>query len=279
MDLEYNRTPVPKDLIIIPPRLPILCPGCSHRASFYAIKQVEKKLKTKFVNSSDIGCYTLAVYKPLESLDTEVCMGGSIGLANGISKIQSNENPVLAILGDSTFFHSGIPALINAVYNQNNILVVILDNRSTSMTGFQDNPGTGIKITKELGTKVNIEDLVKGCGVSSENMWVEDSNNLLKMIDKLEEAVKAKGVRVFISRHTCSLVEINEFKSKEIVPPIVKVDSEKCKGCLICVNKFGCPSIIFDESEKKAIIEQDTCRGCKVCIDVCIHDAIYEEEL
>ena len=278
MDLEYSRIPVPNDMIVIPPRLPILCSGCSHRASFYAIKQVEKKLKTKFVNSSDIGCYTLAVYKPLEGLDTEVCMGGSIGLANGISKIQSNENPVLAILGDSTFFHSGIPALINAVYNQNNILVVILDNRSTSMTGFQDNPGTGIKITKEVGTKVNIEDLVKGCGVSSENLWVEDSNNLKNMIDKLEEAVKAKGVRVFISRHTCSLVESNEFKSKEIVPPIVKVDSEKCIGCLICVNKFGCPSIIFDEKEKKAKIEQDTCRGCKVCIDVCIHDAIYEEE-
>ena len=278
MDLEYSRIPVPNDMIVIPPRLPILCSGCSHRASFYAIKQVEKKLKTKFVNSSDIGCYTLAVYKPLEGLDTEVCMGGSIGLANGISKIQSNENPVLAILGDSTFFHSGIPALINAVYNQNNILVVILDNRSTSMTGFQDNPGTGIKITKEVGTKVNIEDLVKGCGVSSENLWVEDSNNLKNMIDKLEEAVKAKGVRVFISRHTCSLVESNEFKSKEIVPPIVKVDSEKCIGCLICVNKFGCPSIIFDQKEKKANIEQDTCRGCKVCIDVCIHDAIYEEE-
>ena len=278
MDLEYSRIPVPNDMIVIPPRLPILCSGCSHRASFYAIKQVEKKLKTKFVNSSDIGCYTLAVYKPLEGLDTEVCMGGSIGLANGISKIQSNENPVLAILGDSTFFHSGIPALINAVYNQNNILVVILDNRSTSMTGFQDNPGTGIKITKEVGTKVNIEDLVKGCGVSSENLWVEDSNNLKNMIDKLEEAVKAKGVRVFISRHTCSLVESNEFKSKEIVPPIVKVDSEKCIGCLICVNKFGCPSIIFDQKEKKAKIEQDTCRGCKVCIDVCIHDAIYEEE-
>jgi len=278
MDLEYSRIPVPNDIIIIPPRLPILCSGCSHRASFYAIKQVEKKLKTKFVNSSDIGCYTLAVYKPLEGLDTEVCMGGSIGLANGISKIQSNENPVLAILGDSTFFHSGIPALINAVYNQNNILVVILDNRSTSMTGFQDNPETGIKITKEVGTKVNIEDLVKGCGVSSENLWVEDSNNLKNMIDKLEEAVKAKGVRVFISRHTCSLVESNEFKSKEIVPPIVKVDSEKCIGCLICVNKFGCPSIIFDQKEKKAKIEQDTCRGCKVCIDVCIHDAIYEEE-
>ncbi|MFX1427408.1 MAG: indolepyruvate ferredoxin oxidoreductase subunit alpha, partial [Promethearchaeota archaeon] len=277
MDLEYNRVSVPDDLIIMPPRLPILCPGCSHRASFYAIKQVEKKLKTKFVNSSDIGCYTLAVYKPLESLDTEICMGGSIGLANGISKIQSEENPVLAILGDSTFFHSGIPALINAVHNQNEMLVMILDNRSTSMTGFQDNPGTGIKITKDQGTKVNIEDLVRGCGVLPNNIWIEDSNNLSEMIKKLEEAVKAEGVRVFISRHTCSLVELNEFKLKQIIPPIVKIDPEECKGCLICINQFGCPSIIFDDDKKKAEIDQDSCKGCMVCIDVCIHDAIYEE--
>ncbi|MHA2122491.1 MAG: indolepyruvate ferredoxin oxidoreductase subunit alpha, partial [Promethearchaeota archaeon] len=278
MDLEYETIPVPKDLLIIPPRLPILCPGCSHRSSFYAINQVEKKMKTKFVNSSDIGCYTLAVYKPLEGLDTEICMGGSIGLANGISKIQSDENPVLAILGDSTFFHSGIPALINAVYNQNEILVMILDNRSTSMTGFQDNPGTGVKITKEIGTKVKIEELVKGCGVAPEKIWIEDSNNLPKMIEKLEEAVKVKGVRVFISRHTCSLVEMNELRLKQMIPPKVIVDPEKCKGCHICVNKFGCPSIIFDEKEEKAFIDEETCRGCNVCIDVCIHDAILQKE-
>jgi indolepyruvate ferredoxin oxidoreductase alpha subunit len=278
MDLEYDVISVPNDLLIIPPRLPILCPGCSHRSSFYAIKQIEKKMKTKFVNSSDIGCYTLAVYKPLEGLDTEICMGASIGLANGISKIQSEENPVLAILGDSTFFHSGIPALINAVHNQNNMLVMILDNSATSMTGFQDNPGTGIKITKEKGTKIVIEDLVRGCGVAKENLWVVDSNNLPELIQKLEEAVKAKGVRVFISRHLCSLLEMNEFRSNQINPPTIKIDSEKCKGCLICINKFGCPSIIFNEETKKAHIEQESCRGCKVCINVCIHDAICEEE-
>ncbi|MFX1454026.1 MAG: indolepyruvate ferredoxin oxidoreductase subunit alpha [Promethearchaeota archaeon] len=278
MDLEYEGIPIPQDLLIIPPRLPILCPGCSHRSSFYAIKQVEKKMKTKFVNSSDIGCYTLAVYKPLEGLDTEICMGASIGLANGISKIQSNKNPVLAILGDSTFFHSGIPALINAVHNQNNMLVMILDNRATSMTGFQDNPGTGIKITKEIGTRVVIEDLVLGCGVTKENLWVVDSNNLPEMIEKLEEAIMAEGVRVFISRHKCSLIEMNELRSKQLKPPIVNIDPEKCKGCLICIDKFGCPSLIFDETQKKAFIEQESCRGCKVCIDVCIHNAICEEE-
>ncbi len=277
IDLDFEKQTVPEDMIIIPPRLPILCPGCSHRATFYALKKVEKKMKTKFVNSSDIGCYTLAVYKPLEGLDTEICMGGSIGLANGISKVQPKENPVLAILGDSTFFHSGIPGLINAVYNQNDMLVIILDNRSTSMTGFQDNPGTGIKITKEPGTRVILEDLVKGCGVKSENIWVEDSNDIPLMIKKLEEAVNAKGVRVFISRHICSLLEVNELRKRQITPPIVKVDPEECIGCLICVNQFGCPAIMFDDKNKKAFIDQSTCRGCETCIEVCPSSAIYKE--
>jgi len=278
MDLDYEKPSVPEDMIIIPPRLPILCPGCSHRATFYAIKKVEKKMKTKFVNSSDIGCYTLAVYKPLEGIDIQVCMGGSIGFANGIAKIQSKENPVLAILGDSTFFHSGIPGLINAVYNQNNMLVVILDNRSTSMTGFQDNPGTGIKITKEPGTRVILEDLVKGCGVKPENIWIEDSNNIPIMIEKLEQAVKAEGVRVFISRHLCSLIETNQYRQQGIKPPTIKVDSDKCIGCLICVNQFGCPAIMFNQEDKKAYIDQSTCRGCEVCIEVCNQNAIYKEQ-
>jgi len=275
--LEYKRNPVPEKMLIIPPRLPILCPGCSHRATFYAIKQVEKKKKTKFVNSSDIGCYTLAVYKPLEGLDTEVCMGGSIGLANGITKVQPKENPVLAILGDSTFFHSGIPALINAVYNQNDMLVVILDNRSTSMTGFQENAGTGIMIDKTPGTRVILEDLVKGCGVKQENIWIQDSNELDELITKLEEAVDRKGVRVLISRHTCSLIEVNQMRAQEIIPPKILVDQEKCIGCLICVNRFGCPAINFDEDLKKASIDQNVCRGCKVCIEVCPQQAIIEE--
>ena len=279
MSFSYKRVPVPDNLLIIPPRLPILCPGCGHRATFYAIKQVEKKMKTKFVNSSDIGCYTLAVYKPLEGIDTEVCMGGSIGLANGIAKVQSKTNPVLAILGDSTFFHSGIPALINAVFNKNHILVVILDNRSTSMTGFQDNPGTGITISKEPGIRVILEDLVKGCGVSSDKIWVEDAYDLKKTIEKLEDAVKAEGVRVFISRHLCSLVESNQFRAQQIIPPTIDVDQDKCTGCLICVNKFGCQALNFSEDIKKVSIEQSVCRGCKVCIDVCPQNAIYEVDV
>ena len=156
------------------------------------------------------------------------------------------------------------------------MLVVILDNRSTSMTGFQDNPGTGIKITKEPGTRVILEDLVKGCGVKPENIWIEDSNNIPIMIEKLEQAVKAEGVRVFISRHLCSLIETNQYRQQGIKPPTIKVDSDKCIGCLICVNQFGCPAIMFNQEDKKAYIDQSTCRGCEVCIEVCPQNAIYK---
>ena len=155
-------------------------------------------------------------------------------------------------------------------------MVVILDNRSTSMTGFQDNPGTGITITKEPGIRVVLEDLVKGCGVSPNNIWVEDANDLPKTIEKLDEAVKANGVRVFISRHLCSLVEANQFRAQQITPPTIKVEHDKCTGCLICVNKFGCQALNLNEDLKKVSIEQSVCRGCKVCIDVCPQNAIYE---
>ncbi|GAG23750.1 unnamed protein product, partial [marine sediment metagenome] len=116
----------------------------------------------------------------------------------------------------------------------------------------------------------------KGCGVSSDKIWVEDANDLKRTVEKLEEAVKAEGVRVFISRHLCSLVESNQFRAQQIIPPTIDVDQEKCTGCLICVNKFGCQALDFSEDVKKVSIEQSVCRGCKVCIDVCPQNAIYE---
>jgi indolepyruvate ferredoxin oxidoreductase alpha subunit len=274
---DFERYEIPKMDLELPVRLPVLCPGCSHRATYYAINQIEKELKKKFIKSSDIGCYTLGVYKPLEAIDAQICMGGSIGMANGLAKLYDEETPILAILGDSTFFHTGVPALINAVYNQNDMLIIVLDNRSTSMTGFQDNPGTGIKITKEPGKRIIIEDLVKGCGVLEENVFVSDPNDLDDMKDILREAMKRKGVRVVISRHTCSLIEMSEFKAKGIEPRSFKVDESSCKGCLICVNQFGCPALIINANDKKVEIDEDLCRGCGVCADVCINDAIFEE--
>jgi len=278
--LEYHSDKLSDSNIELPPRLPLLCPGCSHRSTYWALKQVEKKLKINTFKSGDIGCYTLGVYKPLESMNAQICMGSSIGIANALSKVQTKDEPVVAIIGDSTFFHSGVSGLINAVYNQNEFLVIILDNRSTSMTGMQPNPGTGVKITEEPGTRIMLKDLVKGCGVPEENIWIEDSNNTPKMIEKLEEAIQAKGIRVFISRHVCSLLEIGQWKQQKYIPPVVKVNIEKCIGCMTCIRKFGCPALIETEynGKKKSSIDPTICRSCKVCIDVCPYGSIYCEE-
>ncbi len=285
--LDYNSEELPESDITLPPRLPLLCPGCSHRSTYWALKKVEQKLKIKTFKSGDIGCYTLGVYKPLESMDAQICMGSSIGVGNALSKFQTEKEPVVAIIGDSTFFHTGVSGLINAVYNQNEFLIIIMDNRSTSMTGMQPNPGTGIKITGEPGNRIMLKDLVKGCGVPEENIWVEDANNTPKLIEKLEEAIQAKGIRVFISRHVCSLLEIGQWKRQGKKTPVVKVDPEKCVGCMTCIRKFGCPAFVEIEGEadsdgrkrKKSSIDPDVCRGCGVCvIGVCPYGAIYFEE-
>ena len=277
LNKDFQKVEVPADIIKIPTRFPQLCPGCSHRHTFYAMNKVAKKLKKKFVNCTDIGCYTLGHYTPLEVGDTSLCMGSSIGLANGFSKFMPEENPVVAIIGDSTFFHTGVPALINAVYNQNDMLVVILDNSSTAMTGGQENPGTGVLISDEIGTRVKIEEIAKGCGILPENIWVQESNDLPVLMEKFKEAVEAKGVRVFISRHICSLIEIRQARAKKLKLPVIKVDPDKCIGCQLCFKKFGCPAINFNFEEKKAFINQNECRSCMVCIDICLQEAFYLE--
>lgn len=253
------------NIMISPPRPPVLCPGCSHRTTYYAMKLVESELNTHFVHSSDIGCYTLGFYPPVNAVDTCICMGGSIGMANGITKL--DDRPVFAILGDSTFYHSGIPGLINAVFNQNEIIVVIMDNLSTCMTGFQDHPGTGVKITKQPGTKVQLENLVLGCGVLPENLFVVDSNNLAALVDAFRKAVSQKGVKVIIPRHKCSLLEKGEKDAAKIPIEPYYIDIQTCKKCYLCLNNFGCPAITLDGD--RVIVDQMLCSGCGVCEFIC----------
>lgn len=275
LGLDYEATTLPDDIFSSPPRPPVLCPGCSHRTTFYAINLVQREMDTRFVHSSDIGCYTLGFYPPTNGVDTCICMGGSIGLANGISKLQSGDNPVLALLGDSTFYHSGVSGLINAVYNQNDLLLVIMDNGSTCMTGFQDHPGTGQLIIREPGTKVVMEDLVRGCGVAPEAIWVADSNNLPELLEKMRKAVQQEGVRVFISRHTCSLLESNARRRQHIKPPEVTIDPDKCTNCLVCVKYFGCPALTI--VEENVTVDKTLCTGCGVCSYICPKGAISVE--
>ncbi len=274
-NLEYVVPEVPTLEIPAPPRLPQMCPACSHRNIYWIMKKVSRKLKKKFVNNNDIGCYSLGVYKPLQIADTALCMGGSIGMANGMAKILSDDVIVTAFLGDSTFFHSGVAPLLNAVYNQNDILVIISDNNYTSMTGGQDNPSNGILLTGEKGTLIPIENVVKGCGVPEENIWVHEAYDMEGLNEKFEAAATAKGVRVFINRHMCSLQEIRVIKKQKIKLPVIKVNPDICVGCMTCVRQFGCPAISFDLVARKASIDQTQCRSCKTCIYICPQQAFY----
>lgn len=256
---EYFK---PKEIGKVSP--PKMCPGCPHRGIFYILNRL------KFTVTGDIGCYTLAVQPPLNSIDTCVCMGASIGNAIGLSKVLSKEESekVVAVIGDSTFIHSGITGLIDAVYNNSNITVIILDNGTTAMTGGQDHPGTGITLRGVKTKALDIEKLCRNIGVSS--VETVDPYNLDDVKDVILKAKKIDGVTVVISKRKCILID------KESVKEPLKIDEEKCKICGTCL-KLGCPAIIFvseKEKEKPPIIDEYLCTGCGLCEQVCKFDAI-----
>ncbi|NVM52936.1 MAG: indolepyruvate ferredoxin oxidoreductase subunit alpha [Candidatus Helarchaeota archaeon] len=255
-----------------PPRPPVLCAGCPHRACFYALKGAEKKFGAKFIYSSDIGCYTLGFYPPLETIEACLCMGASIGMAHGLSK-SGEESPIFAILGDSTFFHSGIPALANLVYNKSTVNVLVLDNLSTAMTGFQPHPGTGILITGEQGKRILIEDVAKGLGVKF--IRVFDPYDLKSTIDVLIEAINyTDGPTLLISRQNCSILDVRVKKKKGDKIDCYMVDTTKCNNCRICTSTFGCPAFFIDEETNEISIMRDLCSGCGVCDQICPENAI-----
>jgi len=250
----------------------VLCAGCPHRACFYALKGAEKKLGLKFIYSSDIGCYTLGFYPPLETIETTLCMGASIGMAHGISK-SGETSPIFAILGDSTFFHAGIPALANLVYNQSNVNVLVLDNLSTAMTGFQPHPGTGILITGEKSKQIIIEDLAKGLGV--EFIRVFDPYNLENSIKTILEAINyTKGPTLLIARQDCSILSTRAKQRAGEKVDCYMIDDTKCNQCRICTSTFGCPAFFVDDETKEIRIMKDLCSGCGVCVDICPENAI-----
>ncbi|MHA1270439.1 MAG: indolepyruvate ferredoxin oxidoreductase subunit alpha [Candidatus Helarchaeota archaeon] len=269
-----------QDNVIAPPRPPVLCAGCPHRASFYALKgaekQFKKKFNKKFIYSSDIGCYTLGFYPPLETIHTCLCMGGSIGMANGISK-SGDDSPIFAILGDSTFFHSGIPSLANLVYNKSNVNVLVLDNFSTAMTGFQPHPGTGIRITGEKTNRIMIEDIGKSFGIDF--IRVFDPYDLKNSIEILIEAATFnEGPTLLIARRECSLLSTTFKKKHGEKIKLYKIDTKKCTKCRICTSTFGCPAFFIDEENDELKIMSSLCSGCGVCVDVCPEYAIIEVE-
>lgn len=249
-----------------PPRPPVLCPGCPHSASFYAIRKVVNELGNAAL-PSDIGCYTLGINKPLEGVDITICMGASVGTSNGLAHVL--EDKIIATIGDSTFIHAGIPALINAVYNNAKFVLVILDNSTTGMTGHQPHPGTGVRGCGEAGRAVKIENIVRGCGVD----FVEVVNpyNIRKMIEMLKRALEHDGVAVVIARQPCAILwtRARRREGKRIIPYTVTDD---CTLCMECINTFACPALIYDG--RSVSIDPSLCVGCAVCAKICPNRAI-----
>jgi indolepyruvate ferredoxin oxidoreductase, alpha subunit len=244
----------------LPPRPPILCAGCLHRGAFYAIKKVFKDA----IYPSDIGCYTLGLQ--LGVVDTTICMGASITVGSGIAH-SGEKRDVVCTIGDSTFLHTGIQGLLNAVYNGANMTVVILDNRITAMTGHQPNPNSGQTACGVETPPVSLDALCRACGVT----FVEtvDPYDMTGMVNVLQEAKKRKGVKVVIAKQLCVITA----RRTGVKRGRYMVDREACTGCGTCV-RFGCPAIEF--ADEKAQINE-LCSGCAVCVQLCPVGAIVRE--
>jgi indolepyruvate ferredoxin oxidoreductase alpha subunit len=256
---EEKKTPV--DVF---KRDPILCPGCPHRASFWNTKEVMGRNVTY---GGDIGCYILGIYNPIDMQDYIIAMGAGIGIAHGIHK--ATGKTTVAFIGDSTFFHSGLPEIANAIYNESDMIIIILDNGTTAMTGQQPHPGTGIKCG-ESAPKISIEEVCRAMGAY---VAVVNPFDTRKMQEVMKEVKEKKGVRVVISRQPCRLMFMRNARKNKIKIPTYYIDQEICKKCGKCVE-YGCPAIHHDKKKNVYYIDEDMCWGCTVCSQVCPFGAI-----
>jgi len=251
----------------LPVRPPVLCAGCSHRASFIAVKEAVRGIADKAagaVFSGDIGCYTLGNAAPLNMVDTCLCMGAGITIAQGLQRAEPDALH-FAFIGDSTFFHTGIPGVINAVYNQTDIIIVILDNSTTAMTGNQPHPGMGMTMMNTVTEKISIEKIINAIGVAA--LIKVNPFNQEESKKAVENLIGQKGVRVLLFEAPCINIKGSETKNQGSV-----LISDKCSGCKVCILKLGCPAISFEN--KKAVINSDLCTGCGICMSLCPVSAI-----
>lgn len=260
---EPAEIPDLSDVPEIPQRPPNLCAGCSHRATFYAVKKAVEGQET--IYPTDIGCYTLGFLPPLSMGDFLVCMGSSVSSSCGFSK--ATDKKVISFIGDSTFFHSGITGLVNAVFNNHNFTLVILDNSTTAMTGHQPHPGVDMGNLNLSGYgRVSIEEVVKGIGVK--HISVIKPFKLKKSIEAIKEAVDYDGVSVVISKEICTLYAKGLKKLKARAFQV----TDKCKDHKDCITSLGCPAFYIAEGRVK--IDPDICVGCAVCAQICPENAI-----
>lgn len=243
----------------VPIRPPVMCAGCPHRGLFYCLS------KNKIRVSGDIGCYTLGAAAPLNSIDTTICMGASISALHGMNKARGAEyeQSTVAVIGDSTFMHSGMTGLVNIAYNSTNSTVIILDNSITGMTGHQQNPTTGKNLKGDPAAAVNLEELCKAIGIK--RVRVVDPYNLAETEAAIKEELAVAEPSVIISRRPCALLKYVKHKAP------LKVDDSKCVGCKMCL-KLGCPAISVKNG--KCVIDHTQCVGCGICAEVCKLNAI-----
>jgi len=267
--LPYSgRQPVDlSDLPPVPARPPNLCPGCPHRATFYAVRKVAGD---EAIYPTDIGCYTLGMLPPLSMADFLICMGSSIGTAAGFSK--ATGRPIIAFIGDSTFFHAGIPGLVNAVHNNHKLILIILDNETTAMTGHQPHPGVDMSLLGRPNTRISIEEVVRGAGVKQ--VKVVTPRKVKETMAAVKEALAHDGVSVIISREICPLY------ARRVAPGPKKrpfyVNENRCKNHRACVNLFACPAFYLDGEQVR--INENLCIGCAVCAQVCPENAILPKK-
>jgi indolepyruvate ferredoxin oxidoreductase alpha subunit len=248
--------PEPKYAKELPARPPVLCPGCPHRGVFYALG------KHDVVVTGDIGCYSLGTFKPLNRLDIILCMGGGISMAQGLDKA-GEKRKVVGMVGDSTFFHSGITGLLDIAYNKGQSTLIVVDNRTTAMTGHQENPGSGKTLMGEPTVEASIEALARACGIK--RVQTINPYDTKKTIEVLTEELEAPEPSVIVSRAACPLWEGKRVGGTR------SIIADKCKACKACL-KLGCPAI--DGGSKKPVIDKLLCYGCGLCQQVCPFGAI-----
>ncbi|MBD3405602.1 MAG: indolepyruvate ferredoxin oxidoreductase subunit alpha [Candidatus Lokiarchaeota archaeon] len=271
-DIEEKEKSLPD----LPPRPPLLCAGCPHRATYYAIRTATRG---KAIYPSDIGCYTLSIAPPLETADILFDMGSSITTACGLSQVTDQD--VVCTIGDSTFFASGLPGVVNAVYNHHPISIVVLDNRTTAMTGHQPHPGTGVTGMQEKVPPSDISEVCTGLGVKYVKV-IDPLESVVDLVKEIREMVswtkENRAPAVLVSKAPCALLTASERRRTGEYPPIYFVDSDVCNSCKRCLNRLSCPAMYLDPETDKAVIDETLCNLCGTCVSVCPQGAIKQEE-
>jgi indolepyruvate ferredoxin oxidoreductase alpha subunit len=255
-----------KTKLKLPDRSPILCPGCPHRATYYAVKKAAPK---GTIYPNDIGCYILGKTPPLEIADILLCMGSNAGLACGLAV--SAHQKIVSFMGDSTFFHSGIPPIVDAVHHNHDVVITILDNRTTAMTGHQPHPGSEYDGMGRPAKFIKIEDVIRGLGVK--NIEIINPNKIKDAISAFKRALDFEGPSVVVSKAPCILLELQKEKKSGKKRSFYIINQEKCNQCKICIEQFGC--LAFYSTENGTIdIDDEQCNGCGNCVEVCPNNAI-----